>query len=72
MGRISVEQLDQALRTQQYIEESMHEHTGIANILINLGYITRQDTEGILFLKEESRTVIDNMALFEHFAQATT
>lgn len=63
MGRISVEQLDQALRTQQYVKESLQEHTGIANILINLGYITRQDTEGILFLKEESRKPVENIAL---------
>jgi hypothetical protein len=65
MGRVTVEQLEQALRTQQYIKEALQEHTGIANILINLGYITRQDTEGILFLKQESRKVIENVELFE-------
>ena len=52
---ISPEQLDQALRAQKYIEEAMNEHTKLANILINLGYITRRDTETILFLKEESQ-----------------
>jgi hypothetical protein len=65
MGRLTIEQLEQALRTQQYIKEAMQEHTGLANILINLGYITRQDTEGILFLKEESRQPMDNIAIFE-------
>ncbi len=65
MGRISPDQLEQALRTQQYIKEALQEHTGLANILINLGYITRQDTEGILFLKEESRKPFDNVTLFE-------
>ncbi len=65
MGRISVDQLDQSLRTQQYIKEALQEHTGLANILINLGYITRQDTEGILFLKEESRKPIENLQILE-------
>ncbi|MBX2859958.1 MAG: hypothetical protein KTR14_01895 [Vampirovibrio sp.] len=55
IGRLSVEQLDQALRTQSYIEDSLGERTGIANVLINLGYINKQDSEGILFLKEESK-----------------
>ena len=55
INRLTVEQLDQALRTQKYIEESMGERTGIANVLINLGYINREDSEGILFLKEESK-----------------
>lgn len=68
MGRITVEQLEQALRTQQYIKESLQEHTGLANILINLGYITRQDTEGILFLKEECRKSVQNIALLKKLA----
>ncbi len=55
INRVTVEQLDQALRTQRYIQESMGQRTGIANVLINLGYINKQDSEGILFLKEESK-----------------
>ncbi len=55
IGRLSVEQLDQALRTQRYIEESLGEKTGIANVLINLGYINKLDSEAILFFKEESK-----------------
>ncbi len=65
MGRISPEQLEQALRTQQYIKESLNEHSGLANILINLGFITRQDTETILFLKEESSKSLENIGIFE-------
>jgi hypothetical protein len=57
IGRLTLEQLDQALRTQRYIEESLGEKTGIANVLINLGYIHKKDSEGILFLKEESKKV---------------
>ncbi|MEB3245685.1 MAG: hypothetical protein VKJ06_06850 [Vampirovibrionales bacterium] len=55
IGRITVHQLDEALRTQHYISEAMGEKTGIANVLINLGYITKEDAEGILFLKSESQ-----------------
>jgi hypothetical protein len=55
INRLSVEQLDQALRTQKAIQEAMGERTGLANVLINLGYIKREDSEGILFLKEESK-----------------
>ncbi len=61
INRLSIEQLDQALRTQKYIEESMGERTGIANVLINLGYIKKEDSEGILFLKEESRKVFEGI-----------
>jgi hypothetical protein len=55
IGRLSVEQLAQALRTQRYIAEALEERTGIGNVLINLGFITKEDAEGILFLKEESK-----------------
>jgi hypothetical protein len=55
INRLTVEQLDQALRTQKAIQDAMGERTGIANVLINLGYIKREDSEGILFLKEESK-----------------
>jgi hypothetical protein len=53
--RIQPQQLQQALQVQQYIEASMGQKTGIASVLINLGYVHKQDTEGILFLKEESK-----------------
>lgn len=65
MGRITDQELDQALRTQHYIKEALQEHTGIANILINLGYITRQDTEGILVLKEESVKPLAELGLIQ-------
>ncbi len=61
INRVTVEQLDQALRTQRYIQESMGQRTGIANVLINLGYINKQDSEGILFLKEESKKPFEGL-----------
>lgn len=55
ISRLNIDQLDQALRTQRAIQEAMGERVGIANVLINLGYIKKEDSESILFLKEESR-----------------
>ena len=63
INRVSIEQLDQALRTQKYIEESMGDRTGIANVLINLGYIKKEDSEGILFLKQESRKAFEGLQI---------
>jgi hypothetical protein len=59
IGRLEMDQLDQALRTQKYIQEALGEKTGLADVLINLGYINKQDSEGILFLKEESKKIFD-------------
>jgi hypothetical protein len=55
IGRLGQAQLEQALHTQKAIEEAMGERTGIANVMINLGYIRKEDSEAILFLKEESK-----------------
>ena len=48
INRLSIEQLDQALRTQRYIEESMGERTGIANVLINLPMVGDERYTGIM------------------------
>jgi hypothetical protein len=55
LGKISAEQLDQALKTQQYAWEVMGQRSAIGNILMNLGYVNRDDIEGILLLKQESK-----------------
>jgi hypothetical protein len=55
LGKISAEQLDQALKTQQYAWEVMGQRSAIGNILMNLGYVTKDDIEGILLLKQESK-----------------
>lgn len=57
IGRITLEQLDEALRAQHYILEVLGEQTKLADILINLGYIKKRECESILFLKEESKKV---------------
>lgn len=81
LNKITIDQLDQALRTQKYIEQSIGERTGLAEVLINLGYITQNHTESILFLKEESQKKFQgdssteeaalNVATSGHYAQLT-
>lgn len=65
LNKITIEQLDEALRTQNYIEKSVNAKTAIAEILINLGYISKEETEGILLLKSEC----DNELVFEDSKQ---
>jgi hypothetical protein len=55
LGKISAEQLDQALKAQQYAWEVMGQRSAIGNVLMNLGYVNRDDIEGILLLKQESK-----------------
>jgi hypothetical protein len=55
MGKISSEQLDQALKTQQYAWEVMGQRSAIGNILVNLGYASKEDIEGILLMKQQSK-----------------
>lgn len=50
-GKISVEQLDMALYSQKYTEKTMGERILLAQILINLRYITPDDYENLIFLK---------------------
>lgn len=63
LGKITIEQLDEALRNQKYIEKTVGDKRGLAEVLINLGFITKHDTDGILLLKEEAkkRYIPDNI-----------
>ncbi len=58
-GRLTQDQLWQALQAQASIESALGEKTGIANVLINLGYLRKEATDAILFLKDESRKPLD-------------
>ena len=60
--RLSMQNLEQALKTQQYINDALGEKTGLGDVLINLGHISREDSEGILFLKQESQKVFQLQA----------
>ncbi len=53
INKINMEQLDEALRSQKYIETSLGDRPGLADIMIDLGFLTKEDTEGILFLKKD-------------------
>lgn len=67
LSLIKSDQLDQALRAQKYIDEAMSDHTQLANILINLGYVTRRDCETILMLKEEAQRPIEHTPFLRVF-----
>lgn len=55
LGRLTVEQLDEALRAQRYIEESTGDRKGIGEILIHVGFVTKEETDRILLLKDDSK-----------------
>ena len=52
-NRINIEQLDEALRNQKQTEEAFGDRPGLAEILVNLNFLSKNDTEGILLLKED-------------------
>jgi hypothetical protein len=54
IGRVTEEEMQQALMTQQYITLAMGEHTNVGEILTRLELLDPEDVEVILFLKEES------------------
>lgn len=51
-GKITVEQLDMALYSQQYTEDTVGERIYLAQILLNLNYISPKDYENLIFLKD--------------------
>ena len=53
INKINMEQLNEALKRQKYIEDSLGDRPGLADIMIDLGFLTKEDTEGILFLKKD-------------------
>jgi hypothetical protein len=53
IDKITIEQLDEALRKQKKMEEALGDRPGLAEILISLNFLSRMDTEGILLLKED-------------------
>lgn len=55
IGKITIEQLDEALNKQKHLEESLGDRPGLAEILVGLNFLTKHDTEGILLLKEDCK-----------------
>ncbi|MDD3150125.1 MAG: hypothetical protein PHV68_04750 [Candidatus Gastranaerophilales bacterium] len=54
IGKISLEHLEEALRTQKYLLQSTEEKVGIATILINANRVSEQDVNSVLQIKKES------------------
>lgn len=54
INKINMEQLDKALTKQKELEKTMGDRPGLADILVNMGYLTEDDTKGILLLKKDS------------------
>lgn len=57
--RITVEDMSQALLTQDYISRAMGERTNIGEIVVRLELVDQEEVESILFLKEESSKVFN-------------
>lgn len=55
INKITIKQLDEALKNQKHIEESLGDKPGLAEILIKLNFLNKNDTEGILLLKEDCK-----------------
>ena len=55
INKITIEQLDEALRTQRHMEESVGDKPGLAKILVDLNFLNKTDTEGILLLKDDCK-----------------
>ena len=53
INKITIEQVNEALKKQKQLEESLGDRPGLAEILISLNFLSRKDTEGILLLKED-------------------
>lgn len=54
IGLIDVDQLEEAMKIQKESELS-NEKKGFASILINLNLVTRNDTDNVLLIKQESK-----------------
>lgn len=55
IDKISMNQLNEALRKQKDIEEALGDRPGLADILVSMGFLTKEDTEGVLYLKKDCK-----------------
>jgi len=68
IGKINIEQLDKALGKQKQLEKELGDRPGLAEILVNLGYLTKIDTEGILLLKEDCKQYYNSKLILDESA----
>lgn len=54
MGKITVDQLDTAIRKQKELEKQ-GKQVQFAEVMISLGYVTERETKAIIYIKEECK-----------------
>lgn len=66
IGKINVDQLEQAIRTQRDLNEE-GKKVKIAELMINLGFVTAKDTKSLLIIKDEAkkRFILDSSLIPE-------
>lgn len=55
LDKITITQLDEALRSQKQIETSTGDKIGIASVFVNLGLLSNKDIQAILLIKDEAK-----------------
>lgn len=72
LGKIDVVQLENALRRQKELE-AQGQKVGIATIMINMGYITEEDSKLVLHIKDEcKKRFVLNPELVDKHAMSVT
>jgi hypothetical protein len=59
MAKIDRAKVQEALMTQSYINDALGEHVMLGDVLISLGYLCPEDSETILFLKQDCEQTYD-------------
>ncbi len=54
IGKVDVDQLDIAIRKQKEMDQT-GQRIGMATIMIELGYVTEEETKIVLYIKDESK-----------------
>lgn len=55
LGKVNLEQLNETLKAQKYIEETLQDKLKLGTILTDLKLATKEEIEGVILLKEESK-----------------
>lgn len=55
LDKVNLEQLNETLKAQKYIEDTLQDKLRLGTILVDLGLATKTEIEGIILLKEESK-----------------
>jgi hypothetical protein len=55
LGKVNLDQLNETLKAQKYIEETLQDKLKLGTILTDLKLATKEEIEGVVLLKEESK-----------------